>query len=253
MIWPLFRYIVMAAGRDRFFLSIAGILLVVIALSVFFGSSVLNEQDQFARTFAAFGFRLFGVVTLVLFVVSFIRRSFEARDIEYLLSRPIGRISFITTHAAGFSCLALIATLLLGGTTVALETGKLQSGVFLWWASIAVEFIVMANVAMFFAFVMTSATACIMVVFSFYLLSRLMGEILGILQKAAENPVIDLLSKLMELISIFIPRLDLMGQTKWLLYGAPTDISFGFVVGQAFVFMGVIIGATILDMHRRQF
>ncbi len=253
MIWPLFRYILMAAGRDRLFLSLIGLLVIIISLSVFFGSSVLTEQDQFARTFAAFGFRLFGVVALVLFVVTYVRRCFENRDIDYLLSRPVGRIRFILTHAAAFSTLALGAAFLLGGTTVLLETGNMQAGVFMWWASIAVEFIIMANVAMFFAFVMSSSTACLLIVFAFYLLSRLMGEILGILNHGAHSGVMGFLSKAMEAISIFIPRLDLMGQTKWILYGVPAEISFPFLVGQCVIFAALVIGAACLDMHKRQF
>lgn len=253
MIWPLYRYILMAAARDRFFFSLIGLLAVVASLSIFFGSSVLTEQDQFARTFAAYGFRLFGVVSLVFFVVGYIRRCFENRDIDYLLSRPMGRISFILTHSAAFSSLALFSAFVLGGTTVLLETGSTHSGAVLWWVSLMAEFVIMANVAMFFAFVMSSATACMLVVFAFYLLSRLMGEILGILQKAGQDGVLALLARLMEVISIFIPRLDLMGQTKWILYNVPADISLGFVLAQAGVFTALVVGATCLDMHRRQF
>ncbi len=253
MIRPLFRYILMAALRDRFFVSLVGILAAVVSLSFFFGASVITEQAQFARSFTAFGFRLFGTVTLVLFVVSYIRRSFENRDMDYLLSRPVGRVRFILTHAAAFSTLALLSAILLGGTGMILEGGALHAGSFMWWASLAVEFIIMANVAMFFAFVMSSTTACLMIIFAFYLLARLMGEILGILQKGAETAFMATLAKLMELISIFIPRLDLMGQSKWLLYGVPADISPAFLLGQCVIFTGLVIGATALDMHRRQF
>lgn len=253
MIRPLFRYILMAAMRDRFFLSLIGILVVSISLAVFFGSSVITEQQQFARGFAAYGFRLFGVISLVFFVVGYIRRCFDNRDIEYLLSRPVSRIGFVLTHSAAFSALGLITAFILGGTTLLLEIGTQNySGVLVWWLSLAAEFIIMANVAMFFAFVMGSATACMLVVFAFYLLSRLMGEILGILHKSAEG-VFLVLGKLMETISIFIPRLDLMGQTKWILYGPPAEISIPFVLGQAAIFTALIVGATCLDMHRRQF
>lgn len=253
MIRPLYRYILMAAVRDRFFFAIVGILAVVISLSLFFGSSALTEQDQFARSFAAFGFRLFGVVILVLFIVGYLRRSFEGRDIDYLLSRPMGRVSFVLTHAAAFSTLGILAALLLGGTTMLLQWGAINSSAFLWGGSLAAEFIIMANVAMFFAFVMRSASACIIVVFAFYLLSRLMGEILGILQKAATGPAVQILSNIMEAISVFVPRLDLMAQSKWLLYGVQADLSPAFVFGQCGIFTALVIGATLLDMHRRQF
>ncbi len=253
MIWPLFRYILMAALRDRFFLSVVGVLILVISLSVFFGSSVIIEQDQFARSFAAFGFRLFGVVSLVLFITTYIRRCFENRDIDYLLSRPVGRIGFILTHAAAFSFLALLTAFLLGGTTVLLEASKLGLSDFIWWASLAVEFMIMANVAMFFAFVMTSSTACIMIVFVFYLLARLMGDILGIMHGKIYQGWMSILSNTMEVISVFIPRFDLMGQSKWVLYDVPADISLGFVFGQGIIFSLLVVGATILDMHKRQF
>lgn len=253
MVWPLFRYIMMAALRDRLILSIVGLMLVVVSLSIFFGATVITEQDQFVRTFAAFGVRLFGVVALILFVVTYVRRSFEGRDVDYLLSRPIGRIRFILTHAAGFSFLAVLAAVFLGGVVAFLQMYNINAGLLSWWLSIGLEFVIMTNVAMFFAFVMTSQTVCLIMVFAFYLLSRLIGEILGILQKGGQTGVMGLLSKIMEMISIFVPRLDLMGQTKWLLYGVPETLSLPFIMGQGGVFLLVIIGATVLDMHRRQF
>lgn len=253
MILPLYRYILTAAARDRFFLSIIAILAVSVSLAIFFGSSALTEKDQFARSFAAYGFRLFGNVSLVFFIVGYIRRCFENRDIDYLLSRPIGRVSFVLTHTAAFSSLALISACVLGGATVAFSRGTVgYDGALIWWLSLAAEFVIMANVAMFFAFVMTSATASMLVVFGFYLLSRLMGEILGILKKSGDG-LIGILGKVMEMISIFIPRLDLMGQTKWILYGVPPDISLPFILGQAGIFTALVVGATCLDMHRRQF
>lgn len=253
MVRPLYRYILMAALRDRFLYAIIGIIILISSLSVFFGSSALTEQDQFLRSFAAFGFRLFGVGALMLFIINYIRRSFDGRDIEYLLSRPMGRVQFVLTHAAAFSTLAAICAFLLGGINMLMEIGQLDSSDLLWWVSLAVEFIIMANVAMFFAFVMRSSTACMVVVFAFYMLARLMGEILGILQKGAVSGVMSLLAKVMEAISFFIPRLDLMAQSKWLIYGIQPEISLAFVLGQGVIFCAMVVCAAVFDMRRRQF
>lgn len=253
IIWPLYLYILRAAVRDRLFLSIGALLVIIISLSIFFGASALAEQTQFSRVFAAFGFRLFGSFGLIVFAITYIRRCFESRDIDYLLSRPIGRVPFILTHAAAFSSLALIVAFLLGGTTVLLEFGNYHPGVFLWWASLAAEFIIVSNVAMFFAFVMTSSTACMMIVFAFYFLSRLIGEILGIIARPGQDGIQFYLGKIMEVISIFIPRLDLMGQTKWLLYKDAAEVSFAFIGGQCFIFVALIVAAAAIDMKRRQF
>ena len=253
MIWPLFRYIVLAALRDRFVYGLIGIVAIIGSLSVFFGSSAIVEQDNFTRSFAAFGFRLFGVAALVMFVVTYLRRCFENRDIDFLLSRPVGRTRFVMTHAAAFSVIAIFASLILGGTSVYFESGKIDAGVMLWWLSLTIEFLIMANVAMFFAFVMTSSTACLLVVFAFYLLCRLIGDLLGILDRKIDDGMSEIMTRAMEFISMFIPRLDLMAQSKWLLYGAPSDISFPFIFGQGAVFLTLIIAATAIDMRRRQF
>lgn len=252
-ILPLYRYILLAGLRDRVLWTVLGLLSVVGALSLFFGGAALTEQDEFARVSMAFGFRLAGVVLLSVFVVNFIRRSFEARDVEYLLSRPVGRISFVLIQSLGFSTVGVGIAFLLGGAVVASAYNILHEGVFLWWVSLAVEFVIMANVALFFALVMTSSTACIMIVLAFYLLARLMGEILGIVDAPGHGVAIDLMSKVMDFVSVFIPRLDLMGQTKWILYGLPDDISFPFVVIQGLVFSALVVGAGVVDLYRRQF
>lgn len=253
MISPLFFYILKAAVRDRLLWSVFGMVAVVIALSIFFGASSITEQDQFAVSFSAYGFRLFGVVALSLFVVSFVRRSFEARDIEFLLSRPVGRIPFVVTHALAFSSLAIFVAFILGATLTVILGGALHEGFFVWWLSLAVEFCIMVNVAMFFSFVMVSQTACTMIVFAFYLLARLMGEILGIMAKGASHGIIKMLSKLMEVISMLIPRLDMMGQAKWVVYNAAPEVSLGFVALQGLVFVVLAVAATCVDLQRRQF
>jgi len=253
MIWPLTLYVLTAAMRDRLVWSMAGIVVVVLSLSVFFGSSAVMEQDQFVKTFTAYGLRLFGTVSIVLFIVNYVRRSFEARDVEYLLSRPIGRIKFVLVHSLAFSLIAFLFAFIVGGVVFVMNQGNIDVGFFLWWASIFVEFVIMANVAMFFAFVMTSTTACTIIVFAFYLLSRLMGEILGILAKNTSDGIFAFLSQIMNVISIIIPRLDMMGQTKWLLYGVTPEISYGFMVAQTLVFLSLVVCATCIDMKRRQF
>ena len=253
MISPLFSYVLKAAVRDRLAWSIVGVTIVVVALSVFFGATAIIEQDSFVRSFSAFGFRLFGVVALVLFVINFVRRSFDSRDVEFLLSRPIGRVSFVLGHAGAFSLIAVLCALFLGGAVVALQLGQVHHGVVMWWVSMAVEFIIMANVAMFFAFVVRSATACTMVVSAFYLLSRLMGEILGILAKGVAFEQMKILAYAMEFISIIIPRLDLMGQSKWLVYADAPEVSLLFLLGQGIIFTSLVICATSVDMKRRQF
>lgn len=251
--WRLYLYIIRAAIRDRLFWSVAGALVIVFSLAYFFGSSAVNEGSTFAIVFTAFGVRLFGVISLILFIINYIRRSFEARDIDYLLSRPIGRTAFVLTHAVAFSTLAVINAILLGGLVIYLERSHISEGMLTWWFSIGMELIVMANVAMFFAFVMKSPTSCALIVFAFYLLARLMGQIHGILNTTEGLGLIRIASKSMEFISMVLPRLDLFGQTRWILYGIEGQTTLGFLAMQGAIFTFLIVCATVIDMKRRQF
>ena len=57
----------------------------------------------------------------------------------------------------------------------------------------------------------------------------------------------------MLLISMVIPRLDLMAQSSWLIYGTENSINWMFVIGQGIVFYALVFSATYIDFKRKQF
>ena len=111
MILTLIQYVLKAAIRDRMVVAMIAAMILGCSLSVFLGSSAVTEQDQFSLAFASAGLRFTGMIGIVLFIVFFIRRSIDSRDLEFLLSRPVGRIQFLLSYAAAFSLIALIVTL----------------------------------------------------------------------------------------------------------------------------------------------
>lgn len=253
MSWPLIKYVLTAAVRDRVTVSFLVLLLLGASLSVFLGSAAVIEQDQFSLVFAAGGLRLAGVLALVLFVVFLMRRMFEAKDIEFLLSRPIGRVGFLVSYSVAFSFLALLMGVAQGGCLYVIAPHLFDSGHVLWIVSVIIENIIMVNVALFFSMVLTSATVAALASFSFYVLGRMMGEILGIIDAGTRIYNFELLEGIMQLISAIMPRLDLLGQTSWLLYGVDEQIGLGFVIVQGLVFTALVVLASLIDLVRRQF
>lgn len=253
MTWLLVKYILTAAFRDRMLLGFIVLLGLGISLSILMGSSALTEKDQFSLVFAAGGLRIAGLVILILFTVFYMRRSFETRDVEYMLSRPISRLQFLTAHFAAFSLLATLAAGLITTALFFLPSSAHPDGLLTWGFSLWLEFIIMVNVAMFFAFALSSAVMATMMSLALYLLARLMGTILGIIESTADSAMQLILEKTMLVISIFIPRLDLMGQTSWLLYGVEGGVGWSFLLVQGAVFCGLVFSATLLDLNRRQF
>lgn len=251
----LISYIFKAALRDRLMLSVFLMMIVGASLSIFLGSAAALEKDQFAIVFMAGSLRIACMVALILFVIFYVRRSFDGKDVEFILSKPIGRVSYILSHVAAFSSLAMIVSALCGLCVYAVSGHYFGAGHLLWLASIMVENIIMVNVALFFAMVVRSAVGASIAALGFYVLGRMMGQILGIIDAGAEGFILNnILSALMQIVSIMMPRLDLMGQTSWLIYGAESSaIGYGYIFMQCAVFLALIVSASIFDLLRQKF
>ncbi len=249
---PLVLYVLTAALRDRLVMAMIITLVVGTSLAVFLGSAAIAEKQQFAMVFAGAGLRLAGVLGLVLFTVFFIRRSFDARDVDFILSRPVSRVEFLLSYAAGLSLLALGMA---AAQTLCLYIigGNLFGPSHISWAvSLAFENIVMVNAALFFSMILSSAATAATATAGFYILARLMGQLLGIIDSTGKPAFIyNLMEYILQAISAVMPRLDLMAQTSWLIYGQSVEISS--ILLQAAIFTILIITAALIDLVRRQF
>lgn len=248
----LVRYIFTAAFRDKLLIAFALMLVLSVCLSLFMASAAIIEQSQFSLVFIGSSLRIVLVMALVLFVVFHMRRSFDSKDVEFLLSRPIGRVQFILSHGLAFSILAIGLTILTAPIFYAISPQNFDLGDTLWVFSVMAEAMIMVNVALFFAMVIASPVGASMAVMAFYVLCRMMGQILGIID-GSKTDLMKGLEYLMEAISAVLPRLDLMGQTSWLLYGLDDGPAFGFVLVQGAVFILILLSASLIDLTRRQF
>ena len=104
----LITYVLKAAIRDRLIIAMLVLIALTTSMSLFMASSAITEQDQFLAVYSSGSLRVLGILGLVIFTAFFVRRSFDAKDVEFLLSRPISRTSFILSHAVAFSILATL-------------------------------------------------------------------------------------------------------------------------------------------------
>lgn len=249
----LLHHVLTAVLRDRLIVSLLLIFIVSASISIFLGSTAVIEKDQFALVFAAFSMRLAGVAGLVLFVTSFIRRSFDARDIDFLLSRPIGRGEFLFSYGAAFVLIALVMGIIQGGALYLISPHLFGEGHVLWTLSMIAENMIMALVALFFAMVLGSVAVSAMACLGFYVLARMMGQILGVIDSSPDFFASAILSPIMQAISVVLPRLDLMAQSSWLVYGVESGVGVPFIILQLMTFATLIFTAALIDLVRRDF
>lgn len=269
---PLVRYVLTAALRDKLMLTLVVMILMGAAIAVFMGSSAVTEADQFALVFGSGGLRFLGVIGLVIFCCFYVRRSFDSKEVEFLLSRPISRIAFLCSHALAFS---ILATFIAVVTTVAVAVlGRPDTtGLLVWGGSLIAELSIMTVASLFFSMVLSSAAGSALATLGLYVLARMIGTLLGILNHAPENWFYAVIGNIMKLISVVTPRLDMMGQATWLVYGVhgsggvkflPDASAYahwmvehlglaGFIGLQGVIFVALLLTMSAYDFLRRQF
>ncbi|MCK5374738.1 MAG: hypothetical protein KAJ40_05595 [Alphaproteobacteria bacterium] len=249
---PLVKYVFKAALRDKLMLSLAIVLIVGASLATFLGSAAIVEKSQFTVIFAGASLRIVSILGLVLFVVFFIRRAFESKEIEYLLSRPVGRLSIIFSFALAFSLLCILLGVGVGVCVYAVSPQLFGYGHILWVGSIIVEAVIMVNIALFFSMYISSASSAAMSTLGVYVLGRLMGQLLGIV----DSEIVDshgIYSMAMQMVSVITPRLDLLGQSSWLIYGVQDNYNFVYALCQGAIYSLFVLLAACFDFVRREF
>lgn len=250
----LIRYVLTAALRDKLVIGLIILLGMGVSMAVFMGAAAITEQSRFVAVYAAGSMRIINALGLILFVVFFIRRSFDARDIEFVLSRPVGRVRFLLSYVAAISFLAMFFGAVTGICLYFLSPGLDAGGLLLWTVSLIAENIIIVNAALFFSMILTSAATAAFAVSGFYVLARMMSQILGIIDSGKSMMHASFLETAMQGISMVMPRIDLMAQTSWLIYGIePGGVGFIFVLGQGAVYTAVLVLASLVDLRYRQF
>lgn len=247
------QYVLKAALRDRLFITLLLVVASGASLAIFLASGALIETDRFSLVFTAGGLRLACVMGLVLFTVFYIRRSFDARDVDFLLSRPVARPVYLLAHTAAFFILSLIVTALVAVVIWIVAPHRFGEGTILWCFGLFMELLIVMNAALFFAMFLSSAAGAAMSVLGLYILSRLIGELMGVSSSRLYIGDHDVLQILMHTIALVVPRLDLIGQTSWLVYGPDPAIGFVFILAQGMIFTGLLTAAAMVDLSRRQF
>jgi len=249
------RYILLTALRDWLFGGLFIALCLAAAISSFLGSTALVEKSQMSISFTAGSTRVILLTGIIVFVCFHVRRAFENREIEVIISRPISRESFVIAYWLGFSLISLLLIApLIAAIGIFWEVNL--PGLLYWGSSIILEALLVVAFSLFTALILRSAVSAVMLCFGFYFLSRLMGFFLFILEKPylfREFNFGVVTEKLLNLVSVIIPRLDQYGKSDWLIYGINGDLSFQIFVTQSLIYVPFLLLMAIFDFKCRQF
>jgi ABC-type transport system involved in multi-copper enzyme maturation permease subunit len=251
-----FRYILLTAVRDRLLIGVVAALVLAALLGAFLGEATALERDQMSLAYAGFATRLILAVGLILFVCFHVQRSYDNREIDLMLSRPISRAQFVLIYWLGFSGVGIFLSVL---AVVVLPIAGIPdgSGLAVWTLSLVLESLMIVAIGLFFALTLRSAVVAAMASLGFYVLARMTGFLVNVSQADItvlhQSPVDTLSSYGVYAIGFVMPRLDLFGQTGWLNHGLPADLPLALIVLQAAIYTSLLIAAAVFDFQKRRF
>lgn len=243
------HWVFLTALRDRLFGGVLVMLALATGVAMVLGTSALTEQMEMAVSFAAGSGRFILVFGLTIFIAFHIQRMFETREIEAVLSRAVSRMKFVFAYWLGFSILAIFLSAIFAA--VVLVFAGTGAGPLLWAGTLTAECIIVVAVAIFAGLMLEKATSTVLFTIGFYALARLSGFFIGIRKHIAEDGS-DIVNRVLDVVTLFIPRLDLFAQTKWLVY-APSGDEASFAGAQALLFLALVISAAMYDLSRKEF
>lgn len=251
-----FRYVLLTAVRDRFPVAIIVALLAVTAISMLLAGSTLTEGRQTGLAYAGEFFRISLVLGLVTFVSFHVRRLHETREIEAILTRPISRSAFVIAYYAAFAVLATVLALLTAPMLIG-ALGAHGNGLAEWEGSMVLESWIVCALALFCAMALESATAAVLISLGFYVLGRTAQFFLAIAQSGtgagSSEEVNASTHDVMAVVASIMPRLDLFGQSRWLVYGPGGGWGLNILLLQTAIYVPLLLVATTRDLRVRQF
>jgi hypothetical protein len=258
----IIRYTIITALRDWLFLGILLLVLLGTTISLFLGSTALVEQQFMAAAFISSAVRMITILGLVVFVCFHVRRSFDNKEVELILSKPISRVAFVISYFSGFAWLAFCIVTPVSLLFWALHLIKyldLQLGGLIWWSvSFYLETLIVLSFTFFGALLLRSAVSSVLFALSFYFLCRIYGFLLISINSVASMGRSTLLGRVSEdilsFLGIFIPRLDMFTKSEWLIYGFTLEFNHIYLVVQSTaIYVMLFLAMAVFDFVRKQF
>jgi ABC-type transport system involved in multi-copper enzyme maturation permease subunit len=243
--------VIVTALRDRLFASLLGLLAITFGISAYLGGGAIAEAKEMTIVYAAGSARVILVLGIIVFVAFHVERLYDTREIEALLSRAISREKFVVAYWMG---LAVIAVLLTAPVIALIGIFGISGvGAAIWSVSVFFETLIVLAFALFCALTLERSIPTIFATVGFYALARLISFFTGIADHGTQLGMNKLANPMVDALSYMIPRLDLAGQTRWLVYGSESHFVTGMIVLQAVIYVPLLLLAAMFDLRRKSF
>jgi len=250
------RYVLVTAIRDRMVSAIIIAQMAVLGGASLMAASALAEGRATGLAMAGEGFRIVMMLGLITFISFHVQRMEETREIEAILTRPISRATFVLAYYTAYAGIGVLLSLCAAPLLMAgLAAGG--AGLFEWQVSVGLECLIVVAIALFCALSLRSATASVLAGIGLYVFARLAAFFRAIAEShtglSSSDQIDSATTWIIKGIAAAVPRLDLFGQGRWLVYGPGGGWGLPELLLQTAIIVPLLLAATIRDMHVRRY
>jgi ABC-type transport system involved in multi-copper enzyme maturation permease subunit len=246
------RYTLLEAWRNRFLALVAALIVFLYVASLFVKELAITESAQIQTGFLAAAVRLVAVFLVALHVLQGLSRDFQDKGVEIILSLDLPRAGYVLGKFGGHLVLVVAVSIL---CMLPFFTLSLPGAALRWGASLMLELSLVAAAAIFCMVTFSQLFGAATFVAGFYLLGRSITAIQ--LMSTSTLAGTELGSRaaafLADAISFLLPRLDTFTQSAWLIGVPGVPHRFADAALQTLIYVALLLGAALFDLHRRSF
>ena len=251
-VFTIARFTLLEAIRTRLPLVVLTVFALIWASSYFVHQISITESARLQSSFFAAAARLASVFMLALYITSSLAREFNEKGLELVLALDLPRSSYLIGKLAGFMVVGMLIACAAALPLLAIVPLHVAA---VWALSLALELAIVCAASLFCIVTFNQIFAAVTLVAAFYLLARsitamrLMAEssLLGALADA--RPALNVG---VEALAYLVPSLDLFSATEWIAARAVEPDVLGPVIVQSVIYVGLLLGATLIDFYRRE-
>jgi hypothetical protein len=228
----------------------AAAIVAAVALGTFLAQVAITESRMLQTAVVAALLRVCAVFVIAAQVIASVRREIDDRRLELALALPLSRSTQYIGRLAGFAlCGALLAVVF----SLPVLLWAPPAAVAAWALSLALELVLVAAAALFFAMSLASVVPALAATAGLYVLGRSMSAV----QAIAGGPLADeslahqLARHAIDAVALLLPALDRVTRTEWLLYDLPDVRSYAFALATLAVYSVLLVAAGLFDFQRR--
>lgn len=221
------------------------------ALAAFVHALALGEHAAQRAVLAGGFLRLAAVLLVTLQVTLGAQREQEGGMAALLMALPSSRGGYLAGRLLGHAVLALAAAAVAG---LALGAAGAPGGVLIWAASLLLELLLVAAVALLCQWSLRHCVPATLAALAFYACARCLDTLRLLAAGAAEpgGAAGRLLRGAVEGLGLLLPALDRYAPSHWLVEAPAPAAALTPLVGQTLTYGLLVLAAARIDLHRRE-